>query len=332
MPRPDADQGTQPNGNGTDSGQLQASELLAGLIPLVVDRPELLRRLREIVSTESNCPEVAIYLGGTGDEDFRIATARHTKIGQLPEWMARSEIEPVTREATLPVLMGSGTGEAQAIILPIQDGGLVNGGILLVGLRLADLGGERLLMLENLAQEIGPLVGVANQHYVVQQTSVIDLDTGSYTFEFFNQRLTEELSRAKRSNETVSVVLVDLTEHQELERRTGYEVADQVLRQLAEGFDSVLRVSDVVARRGRTGFAILLPGSDPAGADMMVARLNQVAAKTRDSINQGSQSSAVISMISGLASYPVDGDDAASLLYAAEHRQLAARATSSRPA
>jgi len=88
---------------------------------------------------------------------------------------------------------------------------------------------------------------------------------------FFDQRLPEELSRRDRSLNAISCLFLDIDHFKSVNDTYGHGVGDDVLRQVAQRIQTVLRSQDVLARYGGEEFAVLLPdtGNDEA---MMVAQ------------------------------------------------------------
>jgi two-component system, cell cycle response regulator len=91
------------------------------------------------------------------------------------------------------------------------------------------------------------LTGVANRRYAVRQLHAL-------------------LSRARRHDQELSVVLLDADRFKALNDRHGHGAGDEVLRGLAARLRSRVREEDIVARFGGEEFLIVLPDTGPDGA------------------------------------------------------------------
>jgi diguanylate cyclase (GGDEF)-like protein len=82
----------------------------------------------------------------------------------------------------------------------------------------------------------------------------------------FMSALEQEIARTARFDTPLSLVLFDLDRFKRVNDRCGHQVGDLVLRSTADAVRARIRGTDLAARIGGEEFAILLPGSDAAGA------------------------------------------------------------------
>jgi diguanylate cyclase (GGDEF)-like protein len=141
--------------------------------------------------------------------------------------------------------------------------------------------------------------------------------TGLYTHHSFQERLREEVARASRSHQAMSLVLVDLDGFSEINYTLGYQTGDEILRRIATALSQVdphgpNRSSDIVARYGGAEFVLLLPETSKPGALTKAARIRDAISV----IEMPQQQEVSISI--GVACFPDDAADAESLLTAAE--------------
>jgi diguanylate cyclase (GGDEF)-like protein len=113
----------------------------------------------------------------------------------------------------------------------------------------------------------------------LKETSFKDEVTGLHNLRFFSLRLEEELSRYRRFNHPVSVVLLDLDGFKAVNDEFGHTVGDETLREVAQILMKHSRGINVVSRYGGDEFAVLLVETSKAGARLYADRIREVVAK-----------------------------------------------------
>jgi diguanylate cyclase (GGDEF)-like protein len=134
----------------------------------------------------------------------------------------------------------------------------------------------------------------------LKETSFKDEVTGLYNRRFFSLRLEEELSRYRRFNHPVSVVLLDLDGFKAVNDDFGHTVGDETLREIAQILMKHSRGINVVSRYGGDEFAVLLVETSKAGARLYADRIREVVSKYPFSHGR------VITASFGVASLPDD--------------------------
>ncbi len=112
----------------------------------------------------------------------------------------------------------------------------------------------------------------------LKETSFRDEVTGLYNRRFFSLRLEEEMSRFKRFNHPVSVVLLDIDGFKGVNDEFGHAVGDETLREISQILMKHSRGINVVSRFGGDEFATLLVETSRAGARLYADRIRQVIA------------------------------------------------------
>jgi len=141
--------------------------------------------------------------------------------------------------------------------------------------------------------------------------------TGLYTHRAFQERLREEVARAMRYSQPMSLLIADIDQFASVNYDLGYQAGDEILRKIAvilqedESPDRV-RSSDVVARYSGEEFVLLLPETAKPGALTKAARLRDAVAVTN---MPGGRK---LSLSIGVACLPEDAADPEGLLTAAE--------------
>ncbi|MDR6786919.1 diguanylate cyclase (GGDEF)-like protein [Sphingomonas sp. BE138] len=101
-----------------------------------------------------------------------------------------------------------------------------------------------------------------------------DMLTGLPNRLLFEERLTQELARVRRTGERVAVFAIDLDDFKSINDRFGHAGGDEALRAAAQLLSASVRASDLVARLGGDEFAIIqVGGEQPDAAEALVRRI-----------------------------------------------------------
>jgi diguanylate cyclase (GGDEF)-like protein len=161
------------------------------------------------------------------------------------------------------------------------------------------------------------LTELQEQNAMLERVVATDSLTGAYSFHYLRESIGRELSGSTRHRRPLSLALIDVEEFRDLNRRHGHEACDQLLVDIAAAMRGetkgveTLRLEDTVARSGPDEFAILLPDTDPAAAITLLSRLCKGMGEHIKIAGTD------ISIVSGVASFPEDGANAAELIAAA---------------
>ncbi len=139
--------------------------------------------------------------------------------------------------------------------------------------------------------------------------------TGLYNHRSFQERFREEVSRARRYDQSISALYVDIDNFSSLNRSAGFLIGDQILSAVASILKAQaesVRQSDIACRFGGQEFVVLLPETDKKGAAVKAERLREAVSSA---ILPGGVS---ITASVGVATYPEDGEHAAAVLAQAE--------------
>lgn len=132
----------------------------------------------------------------------------------------------------------------------------------------------------------------------VRLAEVVALDalTGIPNRRRFDEALSVSWRQAKRDDKPVSLLILDIDFFKNYNDALGHPAGDACLRAVAQALAaSVTRPHDLVARYGGEEFAILLPGTDLAGAMQVATRCCQAVANLHLCHPQGVDGSVSVS-------------------------------------
>lgn len=114
----------------------------------------------------------------------------------------------------------------------------------------------------------------------LRHQAMTDLLTGLGNRRWLNERAAEELARAERLGEPLSIIVLDLDRFKGINDGHGHETGDRVLVATGEIVRTCLRPYDLAARIGGEEFCILLPRTALDDAEAISERLRTALAKT----------------------------------------------------
>jgi diguanylate cyclase (GGDEF)-like protein len=135
----------------------------------------------------------------------------------------------------------------------------------------------------------------------------VDALTELYDRRAFHALLDREIARARRADEPLALVMLDVDRLTTLNAQVGYLAADAVLAEIATRLRNVCGRRDLPCRIGGGRFGVLVPQGDNRDAERLFERL-QVVLRDRPIPDIG-----VVSVSAGVAEL-LPSDDAAALL------------------
>jgi len=146
-------------------------------------------------------------------------------------------------------------------------------------------------------------------------TATHDPLTGLTNRLLFYDRIAVELARARRNQRRIALIYIDLDNFKVINDTLGHSAGDQLLKDVAERLNHLLRESDTLARMGGDEFMYII--SDISDA-VDVARVAQkvLEAVRKPFLLDGSYHHITASI--GIAIYPEDGKDSEALMKAAD--------------
>ncbi|MCG7898586.1 MAG: sensor domain-containing diguanylate cyclase [Candidatus Thiodiazotropha weberae] len=132
------------------------------------------------------------------------------------------------------------------------------------------------ILIDQRTEELGKSLEEANRlRKRYEQLSMVDELTGLHNRRFFFNEAEAHISRAIRSKQPCSLMLVDVDHFKRVNDQWGHLVGDQVLAAISRILMDEARGGDLVARVGGEEFVILLPEAGIEGADLMAQRIQE---------------------------------------------------------
>jgi len=174
-------------------------------------------------------------------------------------------------------------------------------------------------VLLGVVQDVTHIRAMENQ---LRNLAFYDSLTGLPNRVLFFSRLEEILSSARRHDELVSLLFLDLDSFKDVNDSLGHDVGDQLLQEVARRLEDAIRDEDLVVRLGGDEFCILASesedGLDAAEvASRCIARVNEPFELKHQRIRP--------QVSVGIARFPEDADTPMGLLKAADSAMYAAK-------
>lgn len=177
---------------------------------------------------------------------------------------------------------------------------------------------EDVSVLRSFAGQIALAVDNARLFEEVQELSLYDGLTGLPVRRFFETRFQEELYRAERSGDPLSLAILDIDFFKAVNDTFGHQVGDQVLQAVGRAVSGCLRKIDFPARFGGDELMILLPQVGVEAAEAILRRVLEAVREVRVPVPFSSAGEVRVTASIGAAAYPLDGRNARDLVARAD--------------
>jgi len=267
-----------------------------------------------LVQGEKLIPE---YVNG---DDFRLFASLQIPIGQgLSGWVAHNH---------KPILNGNPSVEPgylndpakfstlrSALAVPLQGvDGTVGVLTLYHGAKDA-FSKDHLRVLLALSAKVALSVENAVKYQKAESSATIDYLTGLPNARALFLQLDGEISRSKRNDGELAVIVCDLDGFKDVNDRFGHLEGNRVLQRVAQGLRENCREYDYVARMGGDEFVLIFPNLP---CESVHHKMEQIVEMVKTVGRDCDEERLGVSV--GEAYYPQDGKDAEDLLAAADRR------------
>ena len=149
----------------------------------------------------------------------------------------------------------------------------------------------------------------------MEELLVTDPLTGISNRRHLMERLKNETLRSRRSKKSFAILMADVDGFKNFNDTHGHIAGDEALKAVAEVLREGMREIDHVARYGGEEFLVMMPNTDIDGAVKAAERIRERLAER--SVDVGKKS-VTVTMSTGVAEFPIDGDSPESLIISAD--------------
>jgi len=160
-------------------------------------------------------------------------------------------------------------------------------------------------------------------HNKLLEQTIRDPLTGLFNRRYLDESLERELSRAKRDNLPLSLLMIDIDHFKRLNDTHGHQAGDEVLKRLGELIRHGARRADLPCRYGGEEFLLVLPNVSSEIAADRAEKWRQAFEQERIGFGDKLVLSATVSV--GVATYPTDGENCEALVRSADQALYTAK-------
>lgn len=174
---------------------------------------------------------------------------------------------------------------------------------------------------EELVIRANCLLKIRDLREKLKVVSTTDELTGLHNRKYLNERLEQEISRARRYGFNLSCLLFDLDFFKVVNDIYGYEWGDVLLRSIADKLKQLIRKEDILTRYGDEEFLLILPNTSEDNAFLFAERFRRDIERM-EFIPAGEEERHPITISGGISTYPcIEGaeEDANTIIRYAEH-------------
>lgn len=146
---------------------------------------------------------------------------------------------------------------------------------------------EELDFIKTFGSLVGSALARLEAEKKLTESSVTDNLSGLYNSRYFHEFLKKELARAKRNQNSLSLLVIDMDGFKQINDNYGHLAGDHVISEVGKSIKNNVRVMDVAARYGGDEFALILPETGYHMSKNMAARLYNKLASMSITIKNG---------------------------------------------
>lgn len=320
----------------------QALYQIGLLLTSAEDLSKILDLVVESAMRISGTPTGSLALYNPEKKEFKLASSVgfSPKFANLPPWkMRHGGLTDRILNAERALVVSDITNELAYVNKIILDEGIKS--LVAVPLKLENkvvgiLYVDDFVPREYKVREIAALTLLANQATIallkaqtfkqVMELAITDGLTAVFNHRYFQERLTQEVKRAKRYRHPLSMIMIDIDHFKSYNDFYGHPKGDVILRAIADSVREVVRETDIVARYGGEEFAVILPETGKKEA-LAVARKIRTAIERESFYGEEILPQGQFTVSCGVATFPEDSQTRHDLIDRADKALYLAKET-----
>ena len=199
--------------------------------------------------------------------------------------------------------------------VPIKSKGKPIGAITVEKLKSRKYSNTDEKLLELLCNTVSTILVWQQEYNRVNLSAMHDGLTGLLNHKTFLDRFDEEISRARRFNHNLGLVVLDLDKFKSVNDNYGHLHGDYVLQEVSKIISDNVRTIDVVGRYGGEEFAVLLVNTD---IESCLPLAQRIVDKISEKVFLKSGISLKISISAGMAGFPSHAEEVRELISMAD--------------
>ena len=209
--------------------------------------------------------------------------------------------------------------------LPLFKDDVLLGALSVYSTDLEQYSDDHMRLLETVTRLASDALGNAMQHAEAESNALTDPLTGLPNARYLALRFEEEAARARRTDRSFQVVMLDLDEFKNVNDTYGHKAGDKMLREVAHLIQGQLREYDFLARYGGDEFVALVQEVVGAQVEELCARIENAVSKF--SLAVGKNRSARVGISVGTATFGIEGETLDQLVIAADDAMYRMKST-----
>jgi len=201
--------------------------------------------------------------------------------------------------------------------LPLFKDDLLLGALSVYSTELEQYTDDHMRLLETVTRLASDALGNAMQHAEAESNALTDPLTSLPNARYLALRFEEEAARARRTDRSFQVMMLDLDEFKNVNDTYGHKIGDRVLREVAHLIQGQLREYDFLARSGGDEFVALVQEVGGAQVEDLCMRIESAVSKFSLAVGKNRFASVGISI--GTATFGVHGETLDQLIAAADN-------------
>lgn len=173
---------------------------------------------------------------------------------------------------------------APEIVIPLRSKNTLNG-LIFMSKKIMDTPytEQEFLFLDKLSK----FASIAVENSRLYRMATLDRMTGLFIHHYFQERLAEEIKRAERMNNPLTLLMADLDHFKDVNDTHGHPQGDIILKGTENIIHQNIRSFDIPSRYGGEEFAIILADTDITAAEHIAERLRKRVEETAYKIDSG---------------------------------------------